>query len=305
MTHREKIESLKNTIKHLFEKEGRSKVYISDLLEVNRKVLSEKIIEWGFEKANISKLTPSNQKFANSNKNKIISMLMNDTPVSEIAKTLNVGRDYLQNIIDKTKVINDEFLNYKNRKNAKTIENSNKYKTTSRDYDYTDIDGEEWSPILGYEDYHISNMGRVRKFVSGNDDYFLLKLSPNVKNNRLYVRIKDKNLQVSRLVGFYFVDGYSEVNCTIEHVDNDVSNNRFDNLKWVSQSENNHLAYEKGRENSIPYSSNGKFKSILLNGKYEFKTIIALSKFLNVSETQVNRYINNETKTEHKIEFIY
>ena len=41
MTQREKIFMLKSTIKYLFEKEGRSKSYISRVLEVDRKTLSQ------------------------------------------------------------------------------------------------------------------------------------------------------------------------------------------------------------------------------------------------------------------------
>ena len=70
MTEREKIELLKNTIIKLYCNEGRSKSYISRLLEVDRKTLIKAINEdWKLEKGNVSYLTPSNQKFANKNKN--------------------------------------------------------------------------------------------------------------------------------------------------------------------------------------------------------------------------------------------
>ena len=68
MTQKEKIEMLKETITFLYEKEGRSKSYISRLLCVDRKTLVYKINEWGLIKANISYMKPSTLKFLNRNK---------------------------------------------------------------------------------------------------------------------------------------------------------------------------------------------------------------------------------------------
>ena len=63
MTQKEKIEMLKETITFLYEKEGRSKSYISRLLCVDRKTLVYKINEWSLIKANISYMKPSTLKF--------------------------------------------------------------------------------------------------------------------------------------------------------------------------------------------------------------------------------------------------
>ena len=46
MNQNEKCELLKKSIEQLYSKEGRSKVYISNLLGLNRKVLGLKINEW-------------------------------------------------------------------------------------------------------------------------------------------------------------------------------------------------------------------------------------------------------------------
>lgn len=63
MTQIEKIEILKETITQLYEKEGRSKLYISDLLKINRKSLTQKINEWELVKADKRHLNPSNKNF--------------------------------------------------------------------------------------------------------------------------------------------------------------------------------------------------------------------------------------------------
>lgn len=242
MTHKEKIEILKNTIIFLYEKEGRSINYISKLLEVDRKQLTNKINEWNLKKINIKKLTPSNQKFANKNKQLIKSRLEQKVSVKEISKELNVGYDYLLNIIHSTEVLENTYKLYSQKLKKEAIEKS------SRIYNYEEIENEIWKEILGYENYFISNKGRVKKYIKRYNSFCLLKQYPNIQTGRLYVKIKDKNLQVSRLVGFAFVKGYSEENNTIEHKDNNVKNNDADNLEWVSMSINNKKAYKKGRK---------------------------------------------------------
>lgn len=309
MTEREKIELLKNTIIKLYCNEGRSKSYISRLLEVDRKTLIKAINEdWKLEKGNVSYLTPSNQKFANKNKNLIISKLDNDISISKIANELKVTSEYLSNIIKKVPELNEHKIDYINRQKINTQERKNQLvEKSSLNYDWEELPDEEWKEILGYSNYYISNMGRVKKYIKTYDKYVLLSLNINSKTGRVYIKIEGKGLQVSRLVGFAFLDGYSEEKNTIEHIDNDVTNNKASNLMWVSMGDNNKLAYKKGKAKSKAFTKRrGKWKKIILDDKYEFKTIVALAKFLGKSETQINRYINGETNcSDHTFKFIY
>lgn len=309
MTEREKIELLKNTIIKLYCNEGRSKSYISRLLEVDRKTLIKAINEdWKLEKDNVSYLTPSNQKFANKNKNLIISKLDNDISISKIANELKVTSEYLSNIIKKVPELNEHKIDYINRQKINAQERKNQLvEKSSLNYDWEELPDEEWKEILGYSNYYISNMGRVKKYIKTYDKYVLLSLNINSKTGRVYIKIEGKGLQVSRLVGFAFLDGYSEEKNTIEHIDNDVTNNKASNLMWVSMGDNNKLAYKKGKAKSKAFTKRrGKWKKIILDDKYEFKTIVALAKFLGKSETQINRYINGETNcSDHTFKFIY
>lgn len=251
MTEREKIELLKNTIIKLYCNEGRSKSYISRLLEVDRKTLIKAINEdWKLEKGNVSYLTPSNQKFANKNKNLIISKLDNDISISEIANELKVTSEYLSNIIKKVPELNEHKIDYINRQKINAQERKNQLvEKSSLNYDWEELPDEEWKEILGYSSYYISNMGRVKRYIKTYDKYVLLSLNINSKTGRVYIKIKEKGLQVSRLVGFAFLDGHSEEKNTIEHIDNDVTNNKASNLMWVSMGDNNKLAYKKGKQN--------------------------------------------------------
>lgn len=309
MTQKEKINMLKDTICFLYEKEGRNKSYISKLLNIDRKTLSNTInYEWKLEQGNFSYLTPSNQKFLNRHKNLIKSRLDRDFSVIQISEELKVTKDYLyKTIIKKDKVLSKAFSDYQNRKSKEIVHKREKQKeNSSLNYNFKEFPNEEWKPILGYEDYYISNHGRVKKYIKTYNDYILIAQNPNVNNDRLYVWIGKKGLQVSRLVGFAFLTGYSETKNTINHKDGNVQNNNCKNLEWISQRDNNLHSYEIGRVRNKAFSRNGKFKKLIINDKYEFKTIRAFAKFIEVSESQAHRYINGEVKNNpYKIEFIY
>lgn len=307
MTQREKIEILKSTIIFLYEKEGRSKVYISKLLEVDRKTLTYAIKDWGLVQANVYRMKPSNQKFANKNRSFIKSRIDKDIPRTKIAEELNVTCHYLTNIIEHDEVLkksNDDYLN-RIKINAHNRRNELMNKT-NRNYSFEDLEGEEWKEILGYENFYVSNMGRIKKYVPSYKTCYLLNPYVNERcMGRHYISIGKKTLQIARLVGFAFVEGYSNEKNTIDHLDGDCSNNKQTNLEWVSQSENNKRAYERGRRKNIAYSRNKKFKKIVVDGTYEFKTITAMAKFLGVSHTQAQRYISKECYCPREIEFVY
>lgn len=306
LTQTEKINAVKQTICYLYEKEGRSISYIARLLDVGRSRLSKQIHSWDLVKADAHYLTPSNKKFANKHRQLIVSRYDNDVPETEIAKELGVTRDYLRNIVKKT----PELVGAKNRylKRCSDRAESNIQEMVAKSslqYDYSTIDNEMWKDILGHSGYQVSNAGRVRNFSKRYKRYYLLRTTTSSRNGRVYITVGDKNYQLARLVALAFVPGHSEENATVDHIDGNVANNKADNLQWVPQSVNNKRAYENGRRANKAYQRNGKFKKIILDNRYEFKTIDALSKFLNVSPTQAQRYIQGECKTSHSIKLVY
>ena len=308
ISSKEKAELLKDTIYQLYSKEGRSKSYISRLLKLNRKTLSEKIKEWEFPKDNHTHhVNPSTQKYINENRQKIKSMLDKDISVCEIAKQLGVGRDFLGKCI----IANDEVLNrarqdYVDRMHVNAALRKEKLmEESSLVYDFIDLDGEEWKSVLGYDGYYVSNKGRVKSYSERYKSYHLISQYPNKNNGRMYVTLYNnlgrQNLQVSRLVAFNFVDGYSDINNTVNHLDGDVTNNDASNLEWASQAENNaHACRCLGR--TVNSGKRYKFSEIVYEKKYHFKTVAAFARFLGISETQTRRYMDSPRL--HKIQFI-
>lgn len=309
LSNKDKIEMLKSTIEHLYCKEGRSKSYIANLLDVDRKKLTQAINdEWKLEKANIRHMLPSNKKFLNKHRELIKSRFDHDYTIKDVAVELGVSRYYLSDtIVNQDDVLLKAWGDCKTRSSKRALERVDGLTSkSSYDYDFEEFQGEKWKEVLGYEGYMVSTHGRVKSYAKRYDQYYLLTSVPNKSNNRLYVGIQGKNLQVSRLVGFAFVEGYSEERNTIEHIDNDVQNNHFENLRWVSQKENNRLAFDKGRAPAIAHAKSKHFKKIVLNGFYEFKTIRSFAKFIGKSETQAHRYIyGNTANNPYDIKLIY
>lgn len=303
MTDYEKLEMLKDTVSQLYEKEGRSFSYISRLLKVDRRQVSKFTRDNNMEKANCHYMSKSNQKFAARHKQFIISCYHQGMTDTEIANKLGVKVHLIGNIAVNTADIAKVRQAYLDSIGKQTREFKAERKAH---YRFDNLPNEKWKEILGYPEYYASNQGRVKHYVKSYDCYRLLVPAINQLSNRLYIKIGTKNFQLARLIAHTFVDGYSEVNNTVDHINNDYQDNRACNLQWVSQAENNKRAYRRdNRTRNVGYSRNGRFKEIVLNDKYRFKTIVALGKFLGVSESQTHRYISGETPFDGKITFVY
>lgn len=108
---------------------------------------------------------------------------------------------------------------------------------------------EIWKPIVGYEElYEVSNLGNVRSFnriINRPVGAYLKKgrvlRAGKSRNGYLTVRLVGNEgtstLNVHRLVAQAFLDnpnGYNEVN----HLDEDKTNNKADNLEWCTHKYN-------------------------------------------------------------------
>lgn len=95
---------------------------------------------------------------------------------------------------------------------------------------------EEWKTIKDYENYQVSNMGnfynaKLDRYISGGkkqNGYIELQL----KNNGV-----KKYLKAHRLVALAFIDN-PENKPFIDHIDGDKQNNKVENLRFCTNSEN-------------------------------------------------------------------
>lgn len=103
------------------------------------------------------------------------------------------------------------------------------------------IDNEHWKDIDGYDGlYQVSDFGRVRSRKSGE-----WKVRKSVKNKDGYLTVclfKDNKVNgffVHRLVASAFIPNSEETKTTINHINEDKTDNRVSNLEWCDRKYNN------------------------------------------------------------------
>lgn len=100
---------------------------------------------------------------------------------------------------------------------------------------------EKWKNIQGYEEYQVSNTGKVRSLdYRSTSNVEELKLNTNIYGYKVVTLCKEgkpKHYSVHRLVAEAFIpnpNNYPIVN----HKDENPSNNKADNLEWCTQEYN-------------------------------------------------------------------
>ena len=106
---------------------------------------------------------------------------------------------------------------------------------------------EQWKSIAGYEGrYEVSNLGRVRSLNYNHTGRAkILKPADNGEGYLFVVLCKDgicKNMKVHRLVASAFIQNPLNLE-TVNHIDEDKTNNDVSNLEWMSRTDN--VAYSQ------------------------------------------------------------
>ena len=108
---------------------------------------------------------------------------------------------------------------------------------------------ERWHVIDGFENYAVTESGRVYSINPYRHGSKLREISKRgAFDPKRYLSVscckdnKEYYLQIHRLVGKYFIDGYFD-GAEIDHKDNNKHNNHYTNLEWVTHRENIHRSY--------------------------------------------------------------
>lgn len=169
---------------------------------------------------------------------------------------------------------------------------------------------EIWRDIKGYEGlYQVSNLGRVRSFHGGSERIMKQTLQNGYLRITLLKNEKSKRFLSHRLVALAFIPN-PENKPQVNHIDEDKTNNRVDNLNWMTSKENNDWGTRKGR--AISSSINNPKRDYLELGKKFSKPIYYInekgdkicfsgiheaSRTLNVTAQAVSRNLHGYTKT--------
>lgn len=107
------------------------------------------------------------------------------------------------------------------------------------------IENETWKPVAGFETYEVSDQGRLRnkktgRVFTGATDAFGYKHVRLVSDGSYFLK------KVHRLVAEAFIEN-PESKPIVDHINNDKTDNRAENLRWVTYSENckNYLESDK------------------------------------------------------------
>lgn len=168
---------------------------------------------------------------------------------------------------------------------------------------------EEWKPIKNYEnEYEISNFGRVRSFDryirSANSKTGLqfkkgqiLKQKLNKANGykmiTLWKNNKQRGYNIHRLVAEHFLPMENGKN-TVNHINGDKTDNRVDNLEWVSYGDNLSHSY-KHLERPINKRSLYKQAIYYMDKEGNIKLAESIeqgSRETDVSPTQIRRLLD-------------
>lgn len=154
-------------------------------------------------------------------------------------------------------------------------------------------------------DYYISNLGRL---YSSNKSTGIKKLMKSTLTKRGYPKVSLKldggyeSVYIHKAVAECFVDRLGENNTFIIHIDYNRSNNKAENLKWVTELEQKEYIRKRGEIFEYKKSSGGGYfkltapqvaiiKKALLNGKTRKKM---LAKRFGVTSTQIKRIERGE-----------
>ena len=103
--------------------------------------------------------------------------------------------------------------------------------------------GEIWKDIKGYEGlYKISSLGNIFSLISGRNRKLKLSKAGYLMID-LYKNGEGKWFRVHRLVAEAFIPNPNNYPIVL-HLDNNKSNNHYNNLKWGTVQENTQQAYD-------------------------------------------------------------
>ncbi len=155
-------------------------------------------------------------------------------------------------------------------------------------------ENEIWKKIPQFENYEVSNFGRVRRVLKTGYYY----RSPVIQHGYNHVTFsyckgtKFKSFQVHRLVALLFIDNPQNKKC-VNHIDGNKQNNNVKNLEWCTHSENEihsyHVLNKKSPATKLKLEDVLYIRENTIFGKKG--NTVSMAKKFNVSLAQIHNIV--------------
>ena len=168
---------------------------------------------------------------------------------------------------------------------------------------------EEWKDIKGYEGkYQISNMGRVKSLKREAWAKWGIKIikerikKTSIKNGYTAITLNNngiKTFRIHQLVATYFIEN-TDKKQQVNHINGIKTDNRADNLEWVTPSENIKHAYKLGlKKPNYINNNNRKVYEIDVNNNIlkKFSSISQAERFYKINRDCIGRVCKGISKT--------
>jgi len=153
---------------------------------------------------------------------------------------------------------------------------------------------EVWSDVVGYPDYLVSTQGEVKSLLTD----VTLKPSDNGNGYKKVCLRKEGSTYseyVHRLVAAHFVDG-DPAHWEVDHINGDKADNRADNLRWVTRSQNAQNYCRKSRlDLKTPSRPEEEVTEILMLSVYGLSTV-EIGRVLGIPRQTVYSIVRRYTK---------